>query len=59
MRLEVFDLRGRRVATVVDCGLGAGGHEATWDGRDLPCGVYFARLTAAGGTAITALTVVR
>jgi hypothetical protein len=51
--LEIFDVRGARVATLVDEVLLAGGHEAMWNGRDAasrpsPSGVYFARLTAAG-----------
>ncbi|MBD3335369.1 MAG: T9SS type A sorting domain-containing protein [Candidatus Eisenbacteria bacterium] len=59
VRLEVFDLRGCRVATVLDRSLTAGRHEATWDAPELPCGVFFARLTAAGGTATTTLTLLR
>ncbi len=50
--LDVFDVRGRRVRTLVDEDLGAGRHAVAWDGaaRDgsrIGAGVYFARLTAA------------
>ncbi|PID81653.1 hypothetical protein CSB20_01945 [bacterium DOLZORAL124_64_63] len=46
-RLGVFDLRGRRVATLVDRHLDAGVHDASWDGRgahgrNAPAGVYLA-----------------
>lgn len=49
VRLRVFDLEGREVATLLDRVLSAGDHEATWDGRDAqgrsaPPGIYFYRL---------------
>jgi plastocyanin len=51
VRLDVFDLRGRRVATVHDGDLGEGLHALVWDGRAdhgrfVGAGVYFARLRA-------------
>jgi alpha-mannosidase len=50
VRLEVFDLRGARVATLVDGVVEAGSHVARWqaDGRRVAPGVYFTRLEAAG-----------
>jgi hypothetical protein len=54
VRLEIFDVRGARVATLMDGRvLPAGGHATTWDGRDragrlAPAGVYLVRLEAAG-----------
>lgn len=55
-RLAVFDLNGRRVATIV-AGSGPGPHEVLWDGRRedgrrAAPGVYFLRLDS-GGTRIT------
>jgi len=44
--LQVFDLRGRVVATLVDAVLPAGTHEARLDGRQLPSGTYLVRLRA-------------
>jgi hypothetical protein len=55
VRLEVFDLQGRRVATLADGFSPAGRHSARWDGRDSGgrrsvAGVYFVRLqTPKGG----------
>lgn len=51
--LEVFDLRGYRVRTVLRAEVPAGDHVATWDGRDaggrdLASGRYFARLRVQG-----------
>ena len=52
VRLTVFDVQGREVAVLRDEELPAGRHEVRWDGRsgsaEVPAGVYFARLTAAG-----------
>ena len=64
-RLAIFDLRGRRVATLVDGQvLGPGRQGLVWDGRDehgqeVASGVYAARLTAGSLTALTRLTLVR
>ncbi len=64
-RLTIFDLRGRRVATLVDGRvLAAGRQSLVWDGRDeqgqaVASGVYAARLTAGDLTALTRLTLVR
>jgi hypothetical protein len=55
-RLSVFDLRGRRVATLVDAVLESGPHAATWDGSGpegapAAAGLYFLRLQAGGRSA--------
>jgi hypothetical protein len=55
VRLDVYDILGRRVRTVVDGELPDGVSVAEWDGRDpggalLGSGVYFARLTSQAGT---------
>ncbi|HOX27276.1 MAG TPA: FlgD immunoglobulin-like domain containing protein [Candidatus Krumholzibacteria bacterium] len=62
--LQVFDLRGRLVRTLVDDSVIAGRHEVQWDGRDsngreLPSGVYFSRLEATGQIAHGRITLVR
>ena len=41
--LEVFDAQGRRVAVLADGVLEPGEHEAAFDGRGLPAGVYLCR----------------
>ncbi|HTY58741.1 MAG TPA: T9SS type A sorting domain-containing protein [Bacteroidota bacterium] len=46
--LAVYDVLGRRVATLVDGNLPAGAHTAVWDGRSCATGVYFYRLRAEG-----------
>ena len=54
-RVEVFDLLGRRVATLHDARLPAGLHRVPWDGRRddatrIAAGVYVVRVTAGGAT---------
>lgn len=53
VQLAIYDVLGRRVKTVTDGDLPAGGTELWWDGRDASgqvagSGVYFASLAAAG-----------
>ena len=59
VRLEAFDVLGRRVAVLIDAALPAGAHAATVDARQLPAGVYVLRLTAGDVTATTRLTTAR
>ena len=63
-RLDVYDLLGRRVATVVDDFRRAGHYEAQWGGRDdrgdlLPSGLYMYRLEAGGEVLTRRCTIVR
>jgi len=46
VNLGVYDLAGRRVATLVNGFRDAGNHEITFDGSDLPSGIYFYRIQA-------------
>lgn len=41
IRLEVYDVTGRRVRTLVDGELSAGQHEVRFDAMNLPSGVYY------------------
>ncbi len=64
VNLAVFDVRGRRVATLVDGVLDPGRHERRWEGRDdqgrsVGSGVYLARLVTGQGSASVSLTLVR
>jgi len=64
VRLDVFDVAGRRVHTLASTELGAGRHVFSWDGRSdvgapVANGVYFVRAAAGGEVARKKLTVVR
>lgn len=57
VRLDVFNLRGQRVASLVNGTLPAGEHQVVWHGTDntrraVSSGVYFYRLRANGRTAV-------
>lgn len=52
-KLEIYNLRGQKVKTLVDGPLAIGRHSAVWDGRDeggspVSSAVYFVRLKAGG-----------
>ncbi len=53
VQVEVFDIAGRRVATLFQGAQDAGDHHVEWNGRvrggDAPIGVYFVRVAVDGG----------
>lgn len=62
--LEVFDLAGRSVVTLLNGETGSGIHNLIWNLRDsgnrpVPAGFYVARFTGGGTTATTRFMVVR
>lgn len=64
VRLAVYDVRGHRVAMLVQRPLEAGTHDLDWNatdahGRRLPSGVYFARLQAPDGESVRRIVLVR
>ncbi len=48
VRLDVYDVLGRRVSTAVDRIYGSGVHQLRWDGSAMPGGVYFVRMEVNG-----------
>ena len=48
--LGVFDITGRRVATLEASRQVAGLHQRAWNGAGLPGGMYFCRLQSGGVT---------
>ena len=55
MRLQVFDAAGRLVKTLVNETLPAGQHAIAWSGeteagQTAPSGIYYYRLSTAGGS---------
>jgi hypothetical protein len=64
LRLEIYDLRGRRLRTLVQGETEAGFHSVEWDGRDgrgraVAAGVYLCRMQTAGFATCRRLTLVR
>lgn len=58
VRLEVFDLLGRRVATLDEGSMSAGSHRAVMKAWQLPAGTYLYRLESGGEVQTRRLTVV-
>jgi flagellar hook assembly protein FlgD len=64
VRFSLYDVRGRRVATLVDAVQEAGPHTLRWEGRDaaggaLASGAYFARLEFAGRSQVRKVVLMR
>jgi len=48
VKLAVYDIAGRKVATIAEENMPAGKHSRVFDGSDLASGIYFAKLETAG-----------
>ena len=48
VQLEVFDILGQRIATLIDAPLAAGTHQAEFSASRFPSGIYFYQLRTAG-----------
>ena len=64
VRVDVFDVAGRRVTTLLDAQRAAGPGDIRWSGRDaadrtVATGVYFVRMNAAGETQTRRLVLLR
>jgi hypothetical protein len=59
VRLEVFDLLGRKVATLRDEPMAAGEHEVGWDASSFSSGVYLVRLCADDRSATAKLVLLK
>lgn len=58
--LEVFDMAGRKVATLVDGAVQqAGSHTQRFDGSGLSSGIYFTRLEADGNSFVRKMTLIK
>ncbi len=57
--LVVFDISGRKVATLAQGTMSAGSHEVSWNGAKAPAGVYLYRLSFEGKTLTNRMVVVR
>ena len=48
VKIEVFDITGRKVAELIDENKSAGRHEVDFSARNLGSGIYFYQLSYAG-----------
>jgi hypothetical protein len=57
--LVVYDILGQKVATLADNVFAPGSYQASFDGRELPSGLYFARLISGANTQVRKLMLVK
>jgi hypothetical protein len=50
VKLVVYDILGKEIASLVNQQLNPGTYEAEWEGSNYPSGVYFYKLTASNFT---------
>jgi hypothetical protein len=59
VRLKVFDVLGRQVATLVDGVRSSGRYNVVWDATDASSGIYFCRLETEGHSATIRMILMR
>ncbi len=59
VRLEIFNIQGGKVGTLVDAEQSAGRHSVTWDASEFSSGVYFYKLTTADFTEAKRMTLLK
>jgi hypothetical protein len=57
--LDLFDIGGRNVATILNTSLSSGEHAVPFDGAEQPSGIYFLRLSAANHQTATKLVLLK
>ena len=59
VRVDIINVMGQRVATVVNEQMSAGSYYVTFDAKHLPSGIYFYRLTTGDFSAIKKMTLMK
>lgn len=59
VRVRVFDVLGKQVASLADGLYAAGEHIVTFSGKDLPSGIYFCTLESAGAHEIRKMMLIK
>lgn len=59
VRLDIYNLLGQKVVTIIDSRLTAGTHSVTWDASDYSSGTYFYRLSVGGRILIKRMTLLK
>ena len=59
VRLQVFDLQGRLIRTLVDDTPRIGWHQVVWDASHMPSGIYVLRLAAPGRNQVAKVALIR
>ncbi|MBT3233084.1 MAG: T9SS type A sorting domain-containing protein [Calditrichaeota bacterium] len=56
---NIYDLSGRKIATIIDDQLLPGRHRLSWDAEEAPAGLYFCRINAGENLVIRKMLLVR
>ena len=59
VRLEIFNLLGEKVATLMEGVQAAGAKEILWDASDMTSGLYFYKLTVGGFSDVNKMTLLK
>ena len=59
VKLSVYDILGREVATLIDGRLSRGSHTATFDAQSLGSGIYIARLQSGNNVSFQKMTLIK
>ncbi len=64
VKMDVYDVQGRRLASLADQVFAAGDHELVWNGRDdrgqeLPSGIYFVKIATPQASEVQKLVMAR
>jgi hypothetical protein len=59
VKLEIFDLLGRNIDTIVDAYQAAGEYQITWNASEVASGTYLYRLTVGDETAVSKMTLIK
>lgn len=58
-RLEVYNVLGQKVETIIEDWMAAGHHDVQWDASSFASGIYFYKLTAGDGTFSRRMTLLK
>ena len=59
IKVEIFDINGRFVSTVVDNQLSSGNHKFTWNADNYNSGIYFIRISSQTESIIKKITLIK
>ncbi len=59
VKLDIFDMLGRKLDTIVDCHQSAGEHQVTWNASNVASGTYLYKLTVGDETAVNKMVLIK
>ena len=59
IKVDIFDINGRFVSTVVDNQLSSGNHKFTWNADNYNSGIYFIRISSQTESIIKKITLIK